>query len=59
MYIVAIKFCNSTIRLTSFMLEANHICLFSFPIKNTIQYLLTKNKRTNKKLQKNKIPIKH
>ena len=28
---------NSTIRLTS-LLEANHICLFSFPIANSIVY---------------------
>ena len=35
----------STIRLTS-LLEANHICLFSFPIFNTIQYFFIKNNRT-------------
>ena len=36
--------CNisiSTIRLTS-LLEANHICLFSFPIQSSLLYFLTK-----------------
>ena len=37
--------CISIIRLTS-LLEANHICLFSFPMFNTIQHFFIKNKRT-------------
>lgn len=43
MYIILINV--SIIRLTSFM-EANHICLFSFPMLYTIQHFISKNKRT-------------
>ena len=43
-FIINNKVCTSIIRLTSFLQEANHICLFSFPVRNTIQYFFTKNK---------------
>ena len=37
-FIIICKISISTIRLTS-LLEANHICLFSFPIVDNIQHL--------------------
>lgn len=44
-FIISNNTCISIICLTS-LLEANHICLFSFPMLLTIQYFFTKYKQT-------------
>ena len=51
-FIIICKISISIIRLTS-LLEANHICLFSFPMTFTIQYLHTYFKRTKQIFLKN------